>query len=119
MKDCCPTPCAGSQGESAEAGAVEVAPPPGSQEGCCAASPVERASDPNRRVASQHQAGTSSRHLAANDDCCSAKEQEIAALGAHADLKRVLQIVLVINFVMFVAEFTACLLYTSPSPRDS
>ncbi|MGL3822244.1 cation transporter [Sphingopyxis sp. R3-92] len=46
------------------------------------------------------------RHFA-GDDCCSAKEDEIAALGAHADIRRVLQIVLVINLVMFVAEFTA------------
>lgn len=43
----------------------------------------------------------------AGDDCCSAKEDEIAALGAHTDVRRVLQIVLVINLVMFVAEFTA------------
>ncbi len=43
----------------------------------------------------------------AGDDCCSAKEDEIAALGAHADVRRVLVIVLVINLVMFFAEFTA------------
>ena len=47
------------------------------------------------------------------DDCCSAKEQEIAALGAHSDVKRVLQIVLAINLAMFVAEFTAGLLANS------
>lgn len=47
------------------------------------------------------------------DDCCSAKEQEIAALGAHLGVKRVLQVVLVINLVMFVAEFTAGLLANS------
>lgn len=41
------------------------------------------------------------------DDCCSAKEQEIAALGSQADVRRVLIIVLVINLVMFFAEFTA------------
>lgn len=43
----------------------------------------------------------------AGDDCCSAKESEIAALGAFVDVRRVLQIVLVINLVMFFAEFTA------------
>src|SRR4051812_17657507 len=49
--------------------------------------------------------GRSARSM--GDDCCSTKESEIGALGAHADIKRVLQIVLVINLVMFVAEFTA------------
>lgn len=43
----------------------------------------------------------------AGDDCCSAKEGEIAALGQYADVRRVLQIVLAINLVMFFAEFTA------------
>lgn len=114
MKDCCPTPSADTQGKSAEAGAVAVAPLPSSQESCCAASPVEGgASDACGTVATLHQAAARSSHLAANDDCCSAKEQEIAALGAHADIKRVLQIVLVINFVMFVAEFTAGVLARS------
>lgn len=47
------------------------------------------------------------------DDCCSAKEQEIAALGAHLGVKRVLQVVLAINLVMFVVEFTAGLLANS------
>ncbi len=46
-------------------------------------------------------------HGTAADDCCSAKEQEIAALGSQADVRRVLVIVLVINLVMFAAEFTA------------
>lgn len=49
----------------------------------------------------------------AGDDCCATKEQEIAALGAHADVKRVLQIVLAINLIMFIAEFTAGLLARS------
>lgn len=49
----------------------------------------------------------------AGDDCCATKEQEIAALGVHADVKRVLQIVLAINLVMFVAEFTAGVLARS------
>jgi Co/Zn/Cd efflux system component len=57
--------------------------------------------------------GRSARSM--GDDCCSMKESEIAALGAHADIKRVLQIVLVINLVMFVAEFTAGVLASSTS----
>ena len=51
--------------------------------------------------------------LVADDDCCSTKEQEIAALGAHLGVKRVLQVVLAINLVMFAAEFTAGLLANS------
>ena len=41
------------------------------------------------------------------DDCCAAKEGELAVLGAHADIRRVLVVVLAINLVMFVAEFSA------------
>lgn len=66
------------------------------------------ASDPPARGAAVGAVG----HVA-GDDCCAAKEQEIAALGAHADVKRVLLIVLAINLVMFVAEFTAGLLARS------
>ncbi len=39
------------------------------------------------------------------DDCCSRKGDTIAELGRKADQRRVLIIVMVINFVMFVAEF--------------
>ncbi len=39
------------------------------------------------------------------DDCCSRKGDTIAQLGRKADQRRVLIVVLVINFVMFVAEF--------------
>ncbi len=39
------------------------------------------------------------------DDCCSRKGDTIAQLGRKADQRRVLIIVMVINFVMFVAEF--------------
>lgn len=49
------------------------------------------------------------------DDCCAAKEDEIAALGAHADIRRMLIIVLAINLAMFVAEFCAGLLARSTS----
>ena len=51
--------------------------------------------------------------LAGKDDCCSAKGDEIAALGSTAGVRRVLQIVLAINLTMFAAEFTAGLLARS------
>jgi cation diffusion facilitator family transporter len=41
------------------------------------------------------------------DDCCSAKGQELEALARQADQRRVLVIVLLINAVMFLAEFGA------------
>lgn len=41
------------------------------------------------------------------DDCCSAKGQELDRLAQQADLRRVLVIVLLINAVMFIAEFGA------------
>lgn len=40
-----------------------------------------------------------------SDDCCSRKGDAIAELGQKADQRRVLIVVMVINFVMFVAEF--------------
>lgn len=49
------------------------------------------------------------------DDCCAAKEDEIAALGAHADVRRVLIVVLAINLAMFVAELSAGILARSTS----
>ncbi|WCP16138.1 Cadmium, cobalt and zinc/H(+)-K(+) antiporter (plasmid) [Sphingobium sp. AntQ-1] len=39
------------------------------------------------------------------DDCCSKKSDTIAELGRKADQRRVLITVMVINFVMFIAEF--------------
>jgi len=39
------------------------------------------------------------------DDCCSRKGDTIAQLGRKADQRRVLIALMVINFVMFVAEF--------------
>lgn len=39
------------------------------------------------------------------DDCCSRKADTIAQLGRKADQRRVLIVVMVINFVMFMAEF--------------
>jgi cation diffusion facilitator family transporter len=41
------------------------------------------------------------------DDCCASKGQELERLAQHRDQRRVLQAVLVINAVMFVAEFGA------------
>jgi Co/Zn/Cd efflux system component len=42
-----------------------------------------------------------------HDDCCANKQSEVEALAVHADVRRVLKIVLAINFVMFVAELGA------------
>src|SRR6478609_8525936 len=41
------------------------------------------------------------------DECCSAKGKELELLAKQADQRRVLVIVLLINAVMFVAEFGA------------
>jgi cation diffusion facilitator family transporter len=41
------------------------------------------------------------------DDCCTGKSGEISQLAQHADIKRVLIIVLCINFAMFLIEFSA------------
>ena len=41
------------------------------------------------------------------DECCSAKAKELEALAHQTDQRRVLLIVLLINAVMFVAEFGA------------
>jgi cation diffusion facilitator family transporter len=41
------------------------------------------------------------------DDCCNAKGQELERLAGQAEQRRVLVIVLLINAVMFVAEFGA------------
>ena len=44
------------------------------------------------------------------DDCCSTKAQELELLAKQADQRRVLVVVLLINAVMFVAEFGAGLI---------
>ena len=41
------------------------------------------------------------------DDCCSSKGQEVERLARRADRRRVLVVVLLINALMFVAEFGA------------
>ena len=43
-------------------------------------------------------------------DCCADKGSELERLAEKADQRRVLVIVLVLNALMFVAEFTACLI---------
>lgn len=48
-----------------------------------------------------------------HDDCCSDKQREVAALAMHADVRRVLTIVLAINLVMFFAEVGAGLVARS------
>ncbi|MDM7957980.1 cation transporter [Blastomonas sp.] len=77
---------------------------------CCSGS----SSDPSNDTVSHepHPGPAGGAHLT-GDDCCSAKEQEIAALSAHLGVKRVLQVVLAINLAMFVAEFTAGMLANS------
>ncbi len=41
------------------------------------------------------------------DDCCETKGEELERLARQADQRRVLVVVLIINAVMFVAEFGA------------
>jgi Co/Zn/Cd efflux system component len=40
-------------------------------------------------------------------DCCSSKANELTALAMHADVRRMLIVVLAINLGMFIAEFVA------------
>lgn len=47
------------------------------------------------------------------DDCCASKGRELERLVLQADQQRVLQIVLAINAIMFVTEFTAGLIAAS------
>lgn len=49
------------------------------------------------------------------DDCCAGKGEELERLAQQADQRRVLQIVLVINAAMFLAEFGAGLVAGSTS----
>jgi len=115
MKECCPgvadhqsQPTPDTAGEPAPIAPSSFALSLGAQGDCCSGSgarpEVERPVTKSAVDASRHAAG---------DDCCSAKEQEIAALGAHADVKRILQIVLAINLAMFFVEFTAGILARS------
>jgi len=123
MKECCGD--AGGPGReksdkaliiSSERSTVPLAPTtargavPRDGDACCSGS----SSDPsNDTVSHEPHPGPDGGAHVTGDDCCSAKEQEIAALSAHLGVKRVLQVVLAINLVMFVAEFTAGLLSNS------
>ena len=49
------------------------------------------------------------------DDCCNAKSKELEQLAQQSDQRRVLVIVLAINFVMFMIEFGGGLLAGSAS----
>lgn len=106
MDKCCGDGDAVSKPVTEKSGCCgETAPNPPVIESCCA--PISGCSSTAAKApASDAPAVEAPRHFA-GDDCCSAKEDEIAALGAYADVRRVLQIVLVINLVMFFAEFTA------------
>jgi Co/Zn/Cd efflux system component len=53
--------------------------------------------------------------ISAIDDCCATKEAELAKLAQHADVRRVLLVVLAINLGMFVAELAAGLAARSSS----
>lgn len=112
MKECCgdaspaPKPTAEAAGCCAE-GETK----PRIADSCCAPASSCRVTPPedSPKIAASMSAPAAASGLThfAGDDCCSAKEGEIAALGAFADIRRVLQIVLVINLMMFFAEFTA------------
>ncbi len=115
MKECCPgvadhqsQPIPDMAGEPAPVSPSSLALSPGAQGDCSA----KRGARPEVERPAPSPAIDDPRHVA-GDDCCSAKEQEIAALGAHADVKRILQIVLAINLAMFFAEFTAGILARS------
>lgn len=115
MKECCPgvadhqsQPTPDMAGEPAPISPSSLALSPGAQGDCSA----KRGAPPEVELPAPSPAIDDPRHVA-GDDCCSAKEQEIAALGAHADVKRILQIVLAINLAMFFAEFTAGILARS------
>ncbi|MBN8529137.1 MAG: cation transporter [Caulobacterales bacterium] len=103
MKDCWSTSIADEAGSTCSSKRVPEPVPATAVEDCCAgastcaSTPATTATAPVLPVET-HVAG---------DDCCSAKGDEIAALGEHADVRRVLAIVLLINLLMFFAEFGA------------
>jgi Co/Zn/Cd efflux system component len=92
-KDSC---CSTSEGAQAEGGCSSTTQPGQSEDSCCPSEPIQPAKTCST---------AESTHF--GDDCCSSKEQELAALAQDAGIKRVLQIVLLINLAMFVSEFTA------------
>lgn len=44
------------------------------------------------------------------DECCSRKGEEIASLAAKSSQRRVLVVVMTINIVMFITEFSGGLI---------
>lgn len=97
MKDCCsPSPSADLDRK------IETAPPVRPETAACCASTV---CDSESAITAA--TGVAPAAHFAGDDCCAAKGDEIAALGAHADVRRVLILVLAINLAMFFAEFGA------------
>lgn len=101
QSDCCEA--ASSHGAGKAGSAI---PPIATSEACCASGVTIHSASPTFAPAGHPIPSSPASHFA-GDDCCSAKEQEIAALGSHADVRRVLIIVLAINLAMFFAEFTA------------
>lgn len=111
MKECCGDTGTAQEPPIKNGGCrAENRPEPAVLDRCCASASEGRiATAPYDAAASKVIAAAPqvpARHVA-GDDCCSAKEDEIAALGAYADVRRVLQIVLIINLAMFFAEFAA------------
>jgi hypothetical protein len=93
VKDSC---CSSSEPLAAKASCDSTVQSGQAKDSCCSSEPVQA-----KEVCST--AGT----VHFGDDCCSSKENELVALAQNEGIKRVLQIVLLINLVMFVAEFTA------------
>ena len=103
MKDCCSPPTSDEVGPTCSSQSVLEPASASAAAGCCAG-PTPCASTPSFVTAAPIVPAQT--HFA-GDDCCSAKGDEIAALGEHADVRRVLVIVLVINLLMFFAELGA------------
>lgn len=111
MKECCSIPA--DAAATSCSGEPSVTPPAvgatPAATSCCAGSELGA---PPIAVAAPAPIVPVGAHFA-GDDCCSAKGDEIAALGEHADVRRVLVIVLAINLLMFFAEFGAGLVARS------
>lgn len=106
MSDCCPSFAKPSSDapEKAVCSSRPPSPAPTDAQYCCSGPTACGSTNETEPAPTAHLAG---------DDCCSAKGDEIAALGAHADVRRVLILVLAINVVMFFAEFGAGLVAQS------
>lgn len=93
-EDCC---ASGACGEAASTATALAAAPAVVADPCCGSNTCGSGAAP---VIAARAAGPV-------DDCCAGKEHELAALSQIAGVKRVLQIVLAINLVMFLVEFGA------------